>query len=406
MADEKKPKIDLKARLGKAAPPAPTPAPAAAAPAAAPGAPPRSNAPPPMAAAGGIPTPAPISTSPRALPGGVPVPKFGSGAPPALDPSNPLAAAAGYRKPVAAAARPPEPQVIEVDEMTIRQATKSARRLGVIIGGFFGILLAGVTYVAGGAQEQSSGRAKAKADAVELGTSVGKAKDALKALATNMEAGRAALKARKFPDDLAKKLASANVDFDGTQLAGRRFSGFSTSTTQDLIEFVTAVQGVNDRKLIIQGLLTKLQKPISEQLKIPEGEVRINYVVAVDRDSNGNVAALLSHLAEPIPVAGQAVSLPSEFLFTNGNANTKLGAYKGGDISNKPAAIYVVPKSFDTVCPSASSGQIVQLGAQIGGFVHDINGEGPAEQDTVADSKPGLLERADKLIKELGTVGG
>jgi hypothetical protein len=343
------------------------------------------------------------------LPGGVPVPAspFAAGRAPNLDPSNPLAAAVApaYRAP---APRPAEPQRIEVDEMGIQQAAKSARRQGIIIGSVFAVILAGVGFVAGGAQEKASGRDKAKADAVELAANVGKAKDLLKSLAEKMDAGKISLiKSHKYPDELAKQLGSINVDFDGTQLAGRRFSGFSTATTQDLIEFVTAVQGVNDRKLIIQGLLTKLQTPIKEQLKIPEGEIRINYVVAVDKDPAGNVAAFLSHLAEPIAVAGQAVTLPKEFTFANpggGSGNTQLPPYKGGDLANKPAAMYVVPKTFDTVCPSAVGGQIVQLGAQISGFVHDINGEGPPDPNTVSDAKPGLLERADKLIKELGTV--
>ena len=34
-----------------------------------------------------------------------------------------------------------------------------------------------------------------------------------------------------FPADLSKDLGAVHVDFDGSQLSGRRFSGFSTAST-------------------------------------------------------------------------------------------------------------------------------------------------------------------------------
>lgn len=424
MADDKKPKIDLKARLGKTAAPAPTPAPVPQAvtpsgrpmpmPAPTPSQPPEAlgsyGAPPGPAA---LPIPAGVGSG-GALPGGIPIPPpspFGGVAPPpGFDPTNPLAAAVaqpqyGQRAP----APPPEPQRIEFDDLTLQQAAKGARKQGIIIGAVFAVILGGVGYTAGGASEQAASRTKSKQGAADLAVNAGKARDQLKLLAQKMEAGKKQLTAEhKFPADLAGQLGAINVDFDGKQLEGRRFSGFSTDTTRDLVSFITAVQGVNDRKLLIQGLLTKLQKPITEQLAIPEGQVKINYVVAVDHDSSGNVTGFLSHLAEPIAVSGQTIALPPKFLFASpgGGGNTELPAFKSGDIGQKPAAIYIAPKSFDSVCPSASGGQVAQLGAQIGSFLAEINGEGAADPNMVSDTKAGLVERADKLIKELGLVGG
>src|SRR5262245_11572072 len=143
MADEKKPKIDLKARLGKAAvggatPPAPggipvpatTPIPTAAAPTGAGG-----------GNAGAIPTPATPKAVGLPVPPGIPV-----GPPPAfqspglnLDPSNPLAAAVAQpaKKP-SRPAPPPQPQRIEVDELTVQEARKGARKQGLIAGVIFG----------------------------------------------------------------------------------------------------------------------------------------------------------------------------------------------------------------------------------------------------------------------------
>jgi hypothetical protein len=413
MADEKKPKIDLKARLGKsAAVPTPAPAPVQAvtpsgrpmpmAPGSVP-APARSQ-PPQAYGAQGLPIPAPSG-------GGLPIPTPSPFQPSRLDPSNPLAAAMGAaygqqqrQAPVLAA-----PQRIEFDDFTVQQASKGGLKKGIAIGAVFAVLLGGVGYTAGGALEQASGRANAKAGAVDLATNATKARDDLKTLADKMEAGRKELITdHKFPDHLAADLGAVNVSFDGTQLAGRRFSGFSTDTTRDLVEFITAVQGVNDRKVLIQGLLNQLKGPITEQLKIPEGQIKISYVVAVDKDPGGNVAGFLSRLVDPIVATGQSISLPAELKFANpgGGGNTELPPFKSGDIGRKPAAIYIVPKTFDKMCPSATGGQIAQLGAQIGNFINELKGDtGAASKDVVTDSKPGLIERADKLVKELGTVG-
>jgi hypothetical protein len=279
-----------------------------------------------------------------------------------------------------------------------------------VLGLVLAFVLGGVGYVAGGASEQSNGRAKAKSDAVELAGSVTKARDSLKSLADKMEAGsKSLLTERKFPDTLASELGAINVDFDGTQLAGRRFSGFPQDATHNLVEFITAVQTVNDRKLLIIGLLSRLKDPITAQLAAQPGMQKVSYVLAVDKDPSGNVAGFLSALVKPIEVTATNIKLDPTFTFGNpgGGGNTSLPRYTGGDIASKPAAIYVVPKTFDTVCPSAQSGQIAQLGAQIGEFIHTIRGEGAgaaAPTDAVQDSKPGLIERADKLADQLNKI--
>jgi hypothetical protein len=407
MADEKRPKIDLKARLGKTAGLAPTPTPQ-----------------PGTVTPSGRPMPIPVSPSGHPMPvpprssqppgqygalGGMPIPPPtpypGTQAP--FDPSNPLASAVAA--PYAQRQRAPEPQRIEFDDLTLQQASKSARKQGIIIGGVVAVLLGVVGYVAGGAVEQASGRASSKAGAEDLAVNATKARDQLKTLAEKMEAGRKLLMTeKKFPASLITELGGINVDFDGKQLEGRRFSGYSTDTTRDLVEFITAVQGVNDRKRVIQNLLTSLQKPISDQLAIPEGQVDINWVVVVDKDLSGNMAAALSHLVKPITINGQNTVLPPKFTFTapGGSSNVELPRYLTGDISKAPAALYVTPRTFDSACPAAATGQIVQLGAQIGNFIAELRGEGAAgEGGSTLDSKAGLIDRADKLVKELGTVG-
>ena len=396
MAEDKKPKIDLKARLGKAG--ASTVPPAA-------GSSPSSSPPVPSPA---IPVPPPVATfgssAPQAMPG-VRVPSIppASGVPgmvPSVASSvggaaNPIAAMAGNYGRGA--------QRIEVDETAVEDARRGAKKQGVVFGLVASVLFAGVGYVAGGASEQSAGRAKSVADAKDLADSALKAKGDLAKIVEVLEQGRDQLKQRKFPESLARDLGGINVDFDGTKLAGRRFSGVPTATTQQLIEFVTAVQQTNDRKLVVTNLLSKLQKPLTEQLNAPAGQQNISHIVVIDKDPTGSPSAILAGLATPVPFKS-ANDLPAEFTFgkPGGGGNVTAPRYKGGDISAKPAAVYVAPKSFESVCPSETAGAFAQLSAQISNFVRDLKGE-PAAVEGM-DGKPGLVERADRLAQALSKV--
>jgi hypothetical protein len=387
MADEKKPKIDLKARLGKAS----------------------STATPPPGTVIPVPVPKPIGSRPP--PPGVPIgppSPFGS-SPPPMDPSNPLAAVAQvYRPPPPSAPAQPQMQRIEVDEVAVHQARSGARKQGFVIAVIVAFAFTGLGYVAGDASQISQGRAKSKTDAQELSKDVKKAGDSLKALADKLEAGRTTLtKDHKFPDQLSKELGGINVDFDGSKLAGRRFSSFSPETSAGLVEFITAVQALNDRKLIVQNLLTKLQKPLTEQLNAPPGQSTINYVVVVDKDPSGNPSALLASVIPPIVFTPPNLPLPAEFTFSNpiGQGNAKLPAYRGGDLSTKPAAMYVAPRTFEKACPSEVSGQTAQLAAQIGNVIHDIRGDtAAAPEGAIVDTKDGLLQRVDKVVAGLDKV--
>lgn len=405
MADDKKPKIDLKARLGKqggASAPAPTPMPPGIVPAT------RSQPPPAMGVVGG--SSAPAAMAPPGVPVGPP-PQFkaASQAAAALDPSNPLAAvAAPYRPaPVVQSTAPAAPQRIEVDEGVVHEARRGARRQGLVIGIIIAAALGGVGFVAGGASEQGKAREKSKADAVSLGEDLGKAKDTLTKLVDKMDEGVKTLQGNKFPDKLATDLGGLNVAFDGTELAGRRFSGFPQDTTAQLLDFITSVQALNDRKAVIQGLLTKLQKPLTDRLNAPPGSGTISMVAAVQKDPSGNPAAFLATLATPIPFTSASdMKLPASFTFTDpsgGSSNATAPRYTGGDISKNVGAIPIVPKTFDKVCPSEAAGGIAQLQVQIGSFIREIKGEG-GSADIVTDTKPGLLERADKLLAGLQKV--
>jgi hypothetical protein len=395
MADDKKPKIDLKARLQRMGGPAaaPTPAPGMAVPTHSPSAPP----PRPM----GAPTPMPPPSVPP--PSGIPKPPV-SQRPAALDPNNPLAAVAGLRQPAAPAAALAQPQRIEVDEVAVQQARSGARKQG-FMGGLVLAIIAGLLgYVGGTARQQGTDRNKSIQDAHDLAADLLKAKDSLDQMQKKVTDGGGQLLGATptFPKDLGQSLAGMTVDFAGDKLFGRRFSGVPADTTRGLMDFITRVQGLNDKKDLVVALLSKLEKPISEQLA-RKGQEPISVVAVVDKDTPSGALRLAS-LVTPLE---PGKDIPTQLLFTNpiGQGNVQLPWLKDVKIPKDGAAIPVIPTSFDRVCPSMQKGAITQLVASMNSLVDDIQGQkGSDSGDVVTDSKPGLSDTAAKLADQLSKV--
>ena len=263
-----------------------------------------------------------------APPPGIPKPPLSSRAP-ALDPTNPLAAVVQPFKPAAAPAHVvqaiPQPQRIEVDEAAVHQARSGGFKRGMAVGIIIALMLAGLGYVSGTATTQSAAHAQGVRDAHDLAADLGKAKESLDGLKTKVqEGGKSLVGDRKFPADLAQQLAGINVDFGGDKLFGRRFSGVPAETTKNLFDFITRVQTLNDKKDLVIALLNKLQKPITEELSRPAGQLPISYVVILDKDT-GASGAFLAPLATPI-APDDKNGVPNELTFLNprGSGNVKL----------------------------------------------------------------------------------
>lgn len=401
MADDKKPKIDLKARLGKTGM---SQAPAAGSSSGIPA--PNSSR--PLPPPSGIPAPAGIpAPSGIPAPASMPAAARSSGGPGALDALSGLntVGQSPFRAQTPPPPAPPQPQRIEMDETTVQDARKGGFRTGAVVGVVLALAFGGVGYIAGGASEKSNGRKIAQEDAKSLAGDVGTAKKSLETLQKKAEEGRDALMKGTFPDSLAGDLGGLRVDFDGLKLGGRRFSGFKIQTTQQLISYVTAVQDLNDKKDLIARLLTKLQKPIKEQIAA-NGKVTIGHIVLLGKkDESGNPIGLIAPLQAPFQVTPPKFDVPAEFTFTDpiSKGNAKIDRFKSGNL-DKPAAIYILPKSIENTFPSELTSAKAQLIVQIAGFIKDIKGEAAAGGDQVQDTKPGLLERSDQLIKALEEV--
>jgi hypothetical protein len=393
MADDKKPKIDLKSRLQKmGGPGAATPPPPIAGPGmATPG--------PPMARPLGPPPSVPP-------PSGIPRPMISSPAP-ALDPNNPLAAVAQpFKPPAPSRPAPPvmaQPQRIEVDEGAVQQARSGARKQGLVVGLLFAVVLGGLGWVGGGASQQGTDHAKGVHDAHDLAGDLLKAKaslDDMKAAVT--DGGKSLLGDRKYPVDLQQKLAGMNVDFTGDKLFGRRFSGVPADTTSALFDFISRVAALRSKKDLIVSLLSKLQKPITEELARPAGQSSITLIGIVDKNT-GDTGLVLASLVTPI-APDDKNGVPDKLTFSNprGSGNVVLPRLSGDKIPKDGAAMTVIPSSFDKVCPSPVKGQITQLLSSMNSLVDDI--QGLPGQDTDPNIKPGLSDTAAKLADSLNKV--
>ncbi len=383
MADEKKPKIDLKARLGKAQTATP---------------PPTGAVPPPIS----VPPP-PFSNRPSGAAPGIPVGPTPFTSVPPLDPSNPLSAAisgAAFR--TAAPQAPPQPMRIEVDDSQIKAARSSGFKTGAIVGGVAAVVFAGIGFIAGGSNALKQGRAETVSGAKVLAGQLDEATGKMKKMSDALEAGTASLKAGKFPDTLVEELGT-NVNFGGNELAVVRVA-FPADVTTGLFDVITSVQSLNDKRIAVQSKLNQLKKPITEQLAAAAGGKRsiTHAVVLGERDGSQNFFAQIVAMNPPLTVTPPNVSLPDDFNVSSTRGAAKLPRYKGGELSEKKVgAMYISPETFKAACPSEQAQAQAQLVSILGQIYRDLKGEKGGGGDVITEGKTGLIEKAEALSKGL-----
>jgi hypothetical protein len=327
---------------------------------------------------------------------------------PALDPNNPLSAVVQPYRNQAAVQAPvlAQPQRIEVDEVAVMQARSGGFKRGIVAGIICGVAFGVLGYFGGSASTQGAARSQGVRDAHDLAADLGKAKDSLDDLKQKVQdGGKSLIGDRKFPADLPKQLSDVNVDFAGDKLFGRRFSGVPADTTRELFDFITRVQALNDKKLLVISLLNKLQKPITEELSRPAGQLPISYVVVLDQNTASS-GAFMAPLATPIaPDDKNGVPNTLTFLNPRGSGNVQLPRLEGDKVPKDGAAVTIVPNTFEKICPSATRGQIAQLMSAMNSLVDDIGGQkAEAGGDVITETKAGLDETAAKLADSLSKV--
>jgi hypothetical protein len=372
MAEEKKPKIDLKARLGKKT-------------VTAPGGP---TIPPPV----GIPRP------PGA--GGVPVPPFGGSqrAAPKVDASDPYASISADAAPARA-----EPQAIKVEmSEEVVQAQRKGRVRVIVFAVFTALVGGALGYAFGGSVERNKGAENAVAGAHDLAKKVDKANGQLEKLADILKSANEKLADNKFPDKEVSDLGAVNVPFEGADLVGTGMGRFKPELVNLLITFAGGAHDVNDQKDTIRDLLSGEKSAIDDFLS-QRTKPKVRWAVYLKTGAYGPWAEM-----QPLPTPflvtsdqkGKPYSWPKTFELTDSGKKYKLDRYTGGDPkveATNPKIIPVDPTSEGSVCPSDV---LLKLRQELGKVETTLKGD-----KTPGHEKDGLIDTGKALLEKLKAIG-
>jgi hypothetical protein len=374
---DNKPKIDLKARLGKKT----VSTPAAA------------SVPPPMAAQphmGGIPRPqaAPVRTSPS----GVPAPPFQQPSQaPRVDPTNPYASAARQSVPVQA--RPTE---IRVDMEEVRAAQRSGRGKVMVlalvtafVGGFVG-------FAFGGGAERDKGAKAAITGAGELIKSIDDSNKQIQELANTLKSAQTKLLGKgTYPQEEVTKLGAINIPFRTGDLADKSIGRFKREILMMLIDYSASVEAMNDQKESLQRFLGSqtLKDFVAEQAK-----PKVRWFATISGGPSGPWVNL-DRLDTPFLAAADDKSKwPDEIEVKDGKDTSKIKRYSSGDPGgSSPPYIPVNPQTQAAVCQSDVIGSML---SQLVKMQTVLNGD-----PTPGVDKTGLLEKGQKLVEQLKKIG-
>jgi len=380
---EKKVKIDLKSRLGRASSSANPQAPAAQ--------------------PGGIPAPTGIAPPPGIMtPGGIPAPPFQarpSG--PKVDKSDPFAAVSAEDAPRQQAAD----IKVEISQDVIQQHQRSSRK-GAIISGVIGAVVFGVLgFVWGGQNNASKVNVQAVKDAQELAADIDKVQKDVKAISEKLTAANKTLfTEKKFPETIAAELKGMKLTFDASNLGGKNISRFKPATMKALIDYASGVQDLDKRRERLARMFENNKKDIVGLLEAGTNP-RMSYSVFVGKSEKGPVATF-AKIKDPIEFGKP---WPEKFSIVGTGENIEVTRYASGEPFVKPGngptakpTVYAIPIEPDGVVKVFPNELGKRLESEIGGTMQVIVGVtgGPVD-----DERTGLIKLGEDIVKDLNTIG-
>ncbi len=383
---EKKAKIDLKARLGRAS------------------SRPGVGSSPPMP--GAIPPPPGIAPPPPpglASPGGIPAPPFGQ----AQSRPAPMMTGDGpFATRVAPVRQQPADIKVEIGHDVVQAQQKGRSRI-MIAAAFSMLLGGGLGFILGGLNESSKSADTAVRGAQLILTDIEKASKDIELLAAKVdESGKQMFKERKFPANFSKDLADIVVAFDGTNLAGRNINRLKPTTVRSLLDFANDVQQLNDRKSRLARMFDANKEAIQaliDQSKAP----KMSYAVFIGKARQGAVATI-AKLKSPLEfdkdwpdkvgLLADAEVVEAE-RYKSGEPFAKMGK------TPKDRTVYAVPIEPDSMTKAFPDKVKRDVETELGAIVTLIRGT-TAGETAPSDEKSGLTKLAEDLMRELRTVGG
>jgi hypothetical protein len=369
MAEEKKPKIDLKARLGKKSVTGPSGG--------------SGSIPPPV----GIPKPA-----------GIPAPPFGSTATksrpaPRIDASDPYASMEGSGAPMRA-----EPTAIKIEMSDeVRQAQARGRSKVLVLAAATALVGGLVGFTFGGSVEKGKGTEAALTGAALLIKDIEAANAEVTKLAETLKSAREKLGKGEFPEEAVTTLGSINIPFKGANLAGKSIGRFKADIVSNLIDFAGATEEANDQKEKLQNILAGNKAGIQEFLD-QQKKPKVRWTGMVINGPGGPWISM-ANAPKPFLAESKDEKWPEEFEVQDGKDKLKIKRYTTGNpISEDPLFLPVDPVSANAVCPSDT---LFKLRREVADMETVLRGD----SSTPGEETAGLLERGQKLLESLKRIG-
>ena len=373
MAEEKKPKIDLKARLGKAG----------------------------GAGAGAAPIPDPRGSVP---PPAIPAPVVGGAAPsgrasvppPVITPGIPVPPFAQPARPITHAPAPPPQKAaeikVDVGAEVVEAQKKNQKWIGIaaavaaVLGGVIGFNLGG------GATKAAQDKA-AREGAADVAKAVDESNAKIKLLGEKLKAASDSMKAKKFPETFAADLGAINVPFDGDKFAGKGVGRYDSKLATLLFQYTADVQALNARKDALKGLFAGQKKAITETLEAAD-KPQLRYTLLLLQGPKGPVASI-APIADPFALGGE---WPKEYKMQNlvTREVQPVTRYDKGEpfsTKDKRLGIPIEPDSINAAFPNDISGRVQ---SEVGKTVQLLAGGGGED-----DERPGVMKTGEILSEAL-----
>ncbi len=363
MTEQNKPKIDLKARLGKKTVSSPS----------------GPSIPPPV----GLPRPS-----------GIPAPPFQRSGP-KVDANDP------YSSIDASSAPRAEPQAIKVemsDEVRHEQKKQMRKALLVSVATFGVGLLLGV--FVGGGNERNSIANQALRDANQLGKDVKGAVESAESLAEVLKSARDKLSAGKYPDEEVAKLGGMRIPFDGANLGGKNIGRFKGEVTKGLLAFAGASEKANDQVETIQRLLAAAKKPLTDAFA--QGSApKVQWAAIVGQSDKGPWMTMTA-VPEPFEVKADK-GWPESVKFKIQGKDATIKRYAKGDPTSggDPMFIPIDPGSQSAVCPQDTVFRVARQLQELEETLRGVKEASGHEETGLVDAGRALEEK----LKSIGTPG-
>ncbi|MBI5533232.1 MAG: hypothetical protein HY898_10975 [Deltaproteobacteria bacterium] len=379
---EKKVKIDLKSRLGRAS---------------------SNNPSAPTATPGGIPAPTGIAPPPGIMtPGGIPAPPFADKRP-KVDKADPFAAVSADDAP---RARPAEIK-LEISEEMQAQSKKAGRTSAIISGLIGAVVFGALGFVWGGQRAGSVQNAIAVQGAQEIATDIEKTNKDIKVLQEKIAAANKALfQDKKFPEAFAGELKGIKLVFDASSLAGKNTNKLKPQTQKALIEYASGVQDLEKRRDRLARMFDNSKKDILALLEGAE-KPRMSYGIFTGKGEKGPVATFIK-IKEPFEFAG---TWPDKLKIKGVGEDIEAERYKTGEPFVKPGktekdkpTVYVTPIEPDGIARIFPNEISKRVETELSGATLLIAGTASGTTG-VDDERTGVLKTGEDLVKELRAIG-